>query len=422
MGTLNWTPYKIKYDALCRRISEYACDGKDSMMWFTIDRHKSESVCLREYEYDDRGNIVRYIYKDPQGNLTVRNGWAICENKYDNLSRVVETKYYDDHHQYVGGYYRYPIEKYAYGDNYDKISLLLNDTTPVVNVYIHYEKSVRRRISYTDSNDNPCIFALMIIDSTPFATCAVDVDERGNVVKVSYYDEKGNLFDTEVGYAYYTMQYSEKGLLEKNQYFNCSGEPVNNKVTGTATIVIDHDEYQNLTEQSYYDKDGNQANTPWGWYRRLWKYNDKGEQIWNKCYYTDGRVEETALQTDGSWLTTSKDLSPVPRDERVTIILNVETYGQMYEAGFRGSYTILKFNNWNASEDLESFVDELQRANGKTKHLLLLQGVDNLDDKQIIEATFGEAPLAARIMDIEHNTDENRETAIRKYNEWKNKK
>lgn len=378
--------------------------------------------CCIEYEYDQLGNVVKTIYKDPEGNLTNYSGWAICSKVFDELSREIDVRYFDDNKMPIGGYFRYPIEKYEYGDNYNKLSLFYNDTSLVTNIIYNYEKGQIKKVAFTNNQNKPEIRYLLLITEIPCASFEYDYDEKRNITKISYYDERDSLFNTEAGIAYETILYDENGRTIEMNCHNKTGQLENNMVGGFATIIRNYDKYGNMTEQSYYDKYGRLANTPWTWSRRLQTFNDKGQYLTDTYYMPDGSITTHKNEAiSSSEVIETNVRENLPEEDRILVQLTVESYGQMFELGFKGVYIILEFNEWNAMQSLDDFIKILQESKGRKKHLVLLPVGNKLGDEDVVEYTFSEDALSARIMDNLSPEGENRKIALKKYEEWKNR-
>lgn len=410
------------YDHYGRIVSEQHLNANGKLTWQQSQHNEGIKECWIEYEYDKFGNVTKTTYKDPIGKATDFAGWATCLKQYDELLREIEIRYYDSLNQPIGGQFKYPIEKYAYDDNYQRLSLFYNDSSLVASVHTYFDKGHMTKLSFTDKDGNPILKYIQGICSVPCATRISEFDEKGNNVKVVFLDQKGNLLNTEAGYAYMIMDYDEKGRYIESNCYDTNNKLSNGKVSGASTEINKYDIYGNLSEQSYYDKNGHLANTPWTWSRRLQTFNEKGQALSDTYYMPDGSVN-TYQRSENGGFESKSDLDVVlPEKDRQIIILQVEGYGQMFESGFRGVYVILEFNEWNMTQDLESFTLTLMGSKGKKKHLVLLPVGNKLGEEEVIEHTFSEDALSARIMDSITPDGENREITLKKYEKWKNSK
>lgn len=410
------------YDHYGRIVSKQHLNANGKLTWQQSPHKEGIKECWIEYEYDKFGNVTKTTYKDPIGKATDFAGWATCLKQYDELSREIEIRYYNSLNQPIGGQFKYPIEKYAYDDNYQRLSLFYDDSSLVANIHIYFDKGYITKLSFTDKEGNPTLKYIQGICSVPCATRISEFDEKGNNVKVIFLDQKGNLLNTEAGYAYMIMDYDEKGRNIESNCYDANNKLSNSKVAGASTVINKYDIYGNLAEQSFYDKNGHLANTPWTWSRRLQTFNEKGQVFSDTYYMPDGSVNTYQMSENGEFKLKSDLEIELPVEDRLIIILQVESYGQMFESGFRGVYVILEFNEWNMTQDLESFTLALMQSKGKKKHLVLLPVGNKLGEEEVIEHTFSEDPLSARIMDSVTSDGENRKITLNKYGAWKNNK
>ncbi len=377
------------------------------------------SICRKEYQYDGHRNVISEKYYSPKGDLTVHAGWAIIKRKYDEQSRVTEIRYFDEKEQPQGGQFQFPIEKYKYDIDFMKVSFYLDDSTLVTHINIFYEKGNIKKMTFTDKNDKLNMKLIQGINECPCAIVLYEYDEKELKTKMAFYDDKGELYDTEAGCAYREYKYNKRGQMTVLESFDKLGNLSNELPSNSAMVIRDYDIYGNLIEQSYYDKYGNLANTPWTWSRMLREWDDRGRLIKDVYIRPDGTMDEAPQHDDGTVSYYRNDNQELPYQDRYLVILSVESYGQMYEAGFRGVYVILEWNDWDAYGSLEEFQDAFMESRGKEKHLVLLPVGDKIGEKDIIEYTFSDKSLNARIMDSDDGTGENRRITLEKYEEWK---
>lgn len=408
---------KYEYNSMGNLIRESYFGENKKPVWNVND------ICRKEYTYDIYGNVVSESFYSPSGNLTVHSGWAMIKRTFDNKSRVVEVRYFDDKMQPIGGKYAFPIEKFEYDVDFLKNSFYRSDSILITHVNVYYEKGNIKKLTFTDKNEKLQIMLLQGIVEAPCAMVVNDFNEKGLKTKTAFYDAKGKLLNTEAGCAYRLYKYDDKGQMTALESYDKNGQLSNEHPSNCAILIRDYDIYGNMTEQSFYDKNRNLAKTPWTWSRLLRQWDDRGRLISDKYIMPDGSYSETPLQDDGTVSAYSEKDTELPVEDRMIIILQVEGYGQMYEKGFRGVYTILELNEWTAYDNLDTFQDVLMSSRGRKKHLVLLPiGTNQYGEESVIEYTFSEDPLAARIMDSQYKDGDVRRITLAKYEEWKKTK
>ena len=408
---------KYEYNSMGNLIRESYFGENEKPVWNVND------ICRKEYTYDVYGNVVSESFYSPSGNLTVHSGWAVIKRVFDSRSRVKEIRYFDDKMQPIGGKYAFPIEKYKYDVDFIQNSFYKSDSMLVTHVNVYYEKGNVRKLTFTDKCENMQIMLLHGIVEAPCAMVVNDFNEKGLKTKTAFYDANGELLNTEAGCAYRLYKYDDKGQMVALESYDKHGELSNELPSNCAILIRDYDIYGNMIEQSYYDKNKKLSKTPWTWSRRIVKWDDRGRLIKEMYYYPDGSIYDAPVYDNGTVRPDIDDEPELPIEERMIVILSVETYDQMYEAGFKGVYVILEWNEWNAYGNIEAFQDALMGSRGKEKHLVLLPVGDKLGDEDVVEYTFsGEKTLGARIMDSTSKDGTNRKITLAKYEEWKKTK
>ena len=409
MNANGWAYCLYEYDKYGRIVSlkYYDCDNKPCWR-----NDKSHYICKRIYSYDKYGNIEVEQYFGPNNKLSARGGWATKEATYDDHSRPTFVCYRDANGKLLGGPFNAAVETYTYNGEKSRLSLYGTDSTFIINVNIIEIRKCITEISYTDSLGKLKLFSVPKIGSWKFAIKRNEYDKRGLLTKQSYFNADEKLYSKDSIAAYTTYEYDEKGRFIKQMCYNAQEQLTEIAPSGTAILIHNYDKYGNLAEQSYYDKNSRLAKTSWGWSRMLREYNEYGVCIKDTYYYPDGKTHSynpTESKTDET---------DIPEEERQIVIMSIETTGQMYDKGYRGTYIILLFNDWNATQSLDEFVDTLMNSKGKKKHLVFIAVTPNGLSEEIIDETFSEESLNARIMDSVSETTDNKQFALRKYNEW----
>lgn len=419
--TIGYSAIANTYDEFGRKVEMVYLGTGDRPVWIHVNANAAAyDECRTKYDYDSRGNMIKIRYFGPDGHLTVRGGCAIVESKYNEKNLLVEKRYYDENYRLMGGPYNVPIEKYNYNKYNDccVFQLLKSDTSHYVTVRSKYENRKITEMQFTDSCNNPVVISLLRICETPCAAVQFFYDKFGNSVKIQYLNECHELFDTKAGYAYLINHYNRGGRLIQQEVFDKNGNLCIAKTGGWATAINGYDEYGNLTEQSYYDENGNMAKTPWGWARRLTAFDDRGKQLSDMYHcFVNGEWIVNEYRTDARENQVEENVF-LPEDKVLIIVLQVETYGQMYESGFQNTYNLLEWNEWNMYDGLENFANAFHRSKGKAKRLVL----QSQESGEVVEFTFSEAPLSARLMDYNDKSGKTFQGLSEVYEKWKQEK
>ena len=377
-------------------------------------------ACRTRYMYDERGNRIRSDYYDEQNRLSCKFGCATKINGYDEKNRIVKTVTYDELGALIGGYYGKPVEIFRYNDRNEMESINLYNSGSEEDLYVSmrfvYDRGKAVSVEYADSSGAPVVMLIKEIDAAhPFAKMEMEYNELGTLKRISYYDEKGELYDGEPGYSVMVRTDSiGGGRILTSSVYNSKGEAADNRVNNIHRAVAVYNEIGLISEQSYYDRNGNMAVTPWKWARKLWDYNAKGELQKEVQYvYSDGKFEVETY--GGNTPVEDAVTADVPENKSVTLFLSVENYGQMYEAGFRNNYHILEWNEWNMYQGLDSFTEAFMKSRNREKRLLLLSE----DTGQVTEYLFSSESLNARVMDYNDKSGDLFSRLSGIYEKWK---
>ena len=183
------------------------------------------------YRYDDKDNLIELAVFDGNGKpATNSNDIHKYTQKFNNRNQCIETCYYNTN----GELTRY-------------------------------------------SDHNYCI------ERTEF-------DERGQQVKVSYFDKNDNPVhyqNTQTGsYASMACEYDMYGRVIKQFYYDKKGAPTDPKVM-VPEAVIEYDKWGNIVYIAAMDGKGNLIHNPQvGWSNMRREYDSKGNELW-AAYYNE---------------------------------------------------------------------------------------------------------------------------------------
>ncbi len=158
-------------------------------------------------EFDEQGNIVRQLFIDGEGNIVINASInaAVIENLYDIKGNNVGQRFLDEKFQLTWN-----------KEGFAQSKSTLDERGNVI------------RLEYLDKEGD-----LIFIPKSYAAACEVDYDEKGRAIHIRYYDEKG------------LPSYGADEVFEERRSY---------------------DEYGNVVEKSFYDKDGNLTPAPDNYY------------------------------------------------------------------------------------------------------------------------------------------------------------
>ena len=188
--------------------------------------------CALKREYLENGNKMRLTYLDAEGiPLNTLYGYAVEERVYDPQTKTETDRYYDqDGH---------PYRSYLYGYGNRKE---IDDKGNVI------------RITYFDENENPMVtgFGYASVSREYYLTGG---PENGRVKKEFYFDEKGKPIILSLGQYGEEMEYDESGRNSVITYLDADGDPIANK-QGYTTVVRTFHADNSIETERYFDAVG----------------------------------------------------------------------------------------------------------------------------------------------------------------------
>lgn len=213
-----------------------------------------------EDRYDERGNCVRNVYRDVDGELTLRKdtGYAVIRNRFDDIGRCIRVSYYGtdfnieaDEKQMKSDADEEEPTGYR-NEDVNQGALVYHAEHGCAEFLYQYDEAGNRTdISYTDTDRN-----VMVRRDTGFARIHREYDGQGNLVTESYYDVNNSpTARREEGYASAKNKYMNGKCIE-TVYFDTNGNPVLRKDQGIAIERWRYDESGRCISEAYYDTKG----------------------------------------------------------------------------------------------------------------------------------------------------------------------
>ena len=218
-----------------------------------------------------KGNTIRTDYVDENGNITIAAdvGYAIRISKKEGTCK--EERFYDDKEKPISqypGYYALLREYDADGQNYH-ISYLGIDNLPVMTVYgfsdvflTFYDNGKIKTEKYYDPSCKPVctyLYGYGLLN---------EYDESGNIIRITYQNEKDEPMMVGLGYAivkkYYYLSGTGNGKVESEFYFDETEKPIALSL-GQYGIHKEYNENGQESVLTYLDKEGNPIITTKGY-------------------------------------------------------------------------------------------------------------------------------------------------------------
>ena len=216
-----------------------------------------DGVCAKQFVYDDFGRKCGIINLDEDLNPTDSpvTGYSAEYYTLDEMGRVVKGMYFDKNFNRVC---EPTLGSHAYE-------------------YVYNEDSVIIACRYFDTDLN------LAVNSQGYASWELDVDDSGNMNRITFKDAQGNLSDCSVAdCAVGEFEYDAFGNPKIQRFYDA-----NNQLTEIWEV-----RYENgrLVQMKFYD--GNYAPSLYelGCFEGRRGYDEKGNLIWQAYYDVDGNL------------------------------------------------------------------------------------------------------------------------------------
>lgn len=409
LETLGYSSEIRKYDDKNRLIEISFLDKDNKPCW---KNDKSLYLCTIKQVYDVHGNIVEYLYYDTNGNPTIASGAAKINVVYDMKNRMIQRRYYDRlGHLTPGPTYQKAIENYEYDDynRVKKISLFNSDSVFFVSHSYIYD--TKGRVIFSENRDASGNLKVVLVSKfgrVPYAAKKMEWDDWGNLLSQCYYDNSGEMMNTEDGYSMERHVYDKYGNLISDELFDKSGNKAHSKAQGWHKSIGRYNDKGLIVEMSYFDEEGQYVN--------VYTYNANGGCIIKYLYDDKGTVSNTTLfEIKNGRITEVQNprvdygTTEIKRKAEGSLVLGlVQGPGHFQDRGLTGNYFMVEFNDWRVYNDLNKFSETVAASAEKERHFLMVpwkeqNGVYKLG--KLIDDTFPAGTLGVRFIDVQENND-----------------
>lgn len=409
-------------------LAEYDAQGQQTLMQRINHKGhpmlaytKNDAYSQERYVRNNRHKVIEVIRLNPDSTL-LSGGWARVKYEYDGLGRYTSARYYDAKGEPAANEYFVSHEKVEYPTNDSIVTDMYGvDGRHIVRHINVKENGQQKRIYWTDSLGSSTIYSnTAFYNGIPFAKSEVCYDTSHRVSKICYYDETGALMPRKKGIAIEERSYDDKGNFIDNRILDNEGRP-HIFVNGISHTIWTFDRFGRLTKTQWLDAVDKPAQTPWGY----WGYEDVFDEYGRskRSYFMcDGSISESAAIGQNTAVNDAGELDGAKSPVVTSVVLvSIEGPGQMWDAGYKGVFIVLQFDNWKTGENtIEDFGEVVTATRGKKKHMVFWRfDENNPEGGEVFEVTFNEAPLAARLMDQQCPDDRLARLAMWKLAQWR---
>ena len=221
----------------------------------------AQGVCVREYDYDNNGNLVRIRFRNARGMLTVPRfpGYAECRMSYDEKGRPLRVVYLDAAGQPVVNAQGEQSVVYSYGADgrvtrENHVAGRLADNLAGVAREICENTETGTHCRWESKDGAPVVHPA-------YCSAAVRRDEHiaYGLSRCSYLDAAGAPCAVQRACAEHLKMHNRQGQMEWECFSGADGLPVNHPARVYAECVREYAPDGSLSREFFWDAAGNPA-------------------------------------------------------------------------------------------------------------------------------------------------------------------
>ncbi|MGN0033989.1 MAG: serine/threonine-protein kinase [Candidatus Limimorpha sp.] len=261
------------------------------------DKKIAKGKLMVRYKYDDKDNLIEFAVFDADGKPAINsNDIHKYTQKFNNRNQCIETCYYNTKGELTPySNYNYCIVRSEYDERglNVKVSYFDKNNNPaiyygsqdgsyssIVSEYDMYGRVIKQ--FFFDKNGLPTDPKVMVPEG------AVEYDKWGNVIYLASLDGKGNLIrNPQTGWSYLRSEYDNKGNVLWISYFNEKQKAVLCK-NGYHKVVNTYTNTSKIHTISYFNTNGAPMLVN-NYHKQVNKFDDNDLEIENTYYDTKGK-------------------------------------------------------------------------------------------------------------------------------------
>ncbi len=347
-----------------------------------IDQKLARGRLMTRYKYDEKDNLIEFAVFDADGKpATNSNDIHKYTQKFNNRNQCIETCYFNTKGELTSySNHNYCIARSEYDEKGQEVKVSYFDKNNQPTIYygdsdghyssrtIEYDQFGRTiRNYYFDKDGVPTDSKVMV----PEAVC--DYDKWGNIVYVASCDGKGNLImNPQTGWSYMKREFDNKGNILWISYYNDKEKPMLCK-EGYHKAIYTYTNSNNTESISYYDV----TEKPMlinGYHQEQYKYDENDLRIEIACFGTNGKPIDSSFGFYKVVFTYNDDHSY--RDRKYYNVAGKLLSHEQYI-----NETWEKVKNWQ--KDVSDFADELPFNLGDDADNLVIQSAKVISSSKV---------------------------------------
>ena len=327
--------------------------NQTSYRYYTISGKPAivEKVAGYDYKYDERGNVLESFPVGKDGKLA--KGMLTARYKYDESDNVIEYALFGigdvpamnayDYHKYTNSYNsRNQLTEVRYYDTDGQLTAYAEDTYAIQkNEYD--EKGNRVKVWYFDEDEKP------VACEEGWASSSYEYDGMGRVIRQLFFDVKGNPTDPDTMVPEGVVQYDKWGNAVYLAAMDGNGKLIINPKTGWSIKRTEYDLKGNTTSETCFDTGDKPTDCSDGYHKTVYEYDGNSQLV--KMYFLDKEgkpvncnngYQSVEIDYDGNVATARKYLNAAGK--------------KIYSESWNGS-------GWIADSNPELFREQIRQFN-----------------------------------------------------------
>ncbi|WP_300698472.1 toll/interleukin-1 receptor domain-containing protein [Bacteroides sp.] len=333
------------------------CGNKNIITVFSLDNSGSPVVQqIRYIAHDKRRNEIESYYCDKNGNKLMQEGGIIllrCE--WDQFANQTKALFYDSNNKPMTNAEGHAGWVATYNHMKKRTSLTYIDVNGTKCENIHGVASIK---TLFDKRGNPISESKydkrdsLTCGAENYVTLELKYDKKDRLTEIATYDKNHNLVVAPSGYARLERIMNAKNQCVEERYYDSANHLFDTKES-FAVALLSFDDYNNVSEITYLDKDRKKTDVPNGYAKVRYNYD-----------VTKFRYDEIKYDESDSLLVISVPIYSVARPSAI------------YSKGLRKEGIIMKYDDWeigNPCIDLNTVI-RAKKNSPKKIHICTADG------------------------------------------------
>lgn len=311
---------------------EYDARGNNVRYTYSYSDASGEQLQASEiYAYDARGNLLSIAYRNGEGEPVEINGVAAIEYSYDARNHLVREAQFNASGNYPSegiAVWEYTFD--ARGKRVAEVDLGLESGSEELTCIMRWKDGFdqygfQNEVQTLDSDGK------WMPGSDGYAVWSAVFDAMGNCVQERWFDERGEPFALRQHYAMTRSVFDAMGNEIEETYYDGDGAPMTRESGCPARAQSTYNALGYQETLAYFDENGKPFETSISGYAKFVSaYDPGGIEVYSEMYGEDGEINSVNVRLVNAQLVLEDSIAA--------------------EAGLRGDDVIVAFDDWDILE------------------------------------------------------------------------